>query len=63
MLRAHILERMMGELGTHLQEKDKWMGVPLQGILFLVGEAEESQKRRSTAALPEAPKESPGKGA
>ncbi|HEY3913192.1 MAG TPA: maltose alpha-D-glucosyltransferase [Verrucomicrobiae bacterium] len=63
MLRAHILERMIGELGTHLQERDKWMGVPLQGILFLVGEAEESQKRRSNAAPPEAPKESPGKGA
>ncbi|HEX3720322.1 MAG TPA: maltose alpha-D-glucosyltransferase [Verrucomicrobiae bacterium] len=38
MLRAHVLERMIGELGTHLQEKDKWLEVPLQGILFVAGE-------------------------
>jgi maltose alpha-D-glucosyltransferase/alpha-amylase len=39
MLRAHVLERMVGELGTHLLERDKWLIVPLQGILFLMEDA------------------------
>jgi hypothetical protein len=27
---------MMDELGEHLREKDKWLSVPLQGIILLM---------------------------
>jgi predicted trehalose synthase len=39
MLRAHLLDRMMDELGEHLREKDKWLSVPLQGIILLMTDA------------------------
>jgi maltose alpha-D-glucosyltransferase/alpha-amylase len=52
MLRAHLLDMMMDELGEHLREKDKWLSVPLEGIILLMTDAATNPPPAEKQAVP-----------
>ncbi len=55
LLDAFLLEKALYELGYELNNRPDWVGIPLQGILDLLGAVMEEEAREPAEAAPPAP--------